>query len=620
MALSPAWLDELRSRISLSALIGKTVKVVRAGREHKACCPFHNEKTPSFTINDARGFYHCFGCGAHGDAIRWLTEHRGLSFMDAVKELAASAGMEVPAADPRAAETAQKTLGLRDACEAAAQHFADRLMHEEGAAARAYLAKRGLSPAIARQFQIGFAPDRRDGIAAALGQFSVEKLIDAGLLIKVDDKPAYDRFRGRLMIPIRDARGRTIAFGGRILEQGEPKYLNSPDTPLFDKGRTLFNLDRAAAAARKSGRLLVVEGYMDVIALAQAGLDEAVAPLGTALTEQQIALLWRHCATPVLCFDGDAAGQRAAMRAAERALPLLQPGFSLSIMTLPAGEDPDDVVRSGGLAAIEGMIADAKPLIDWLWERLVSTTPLATPEQRAELKKRLRGISDAIRDPDIAAHYRQMLRERHDALFFASAPGTDRAQMPVGRRSTQPLRADPRRLPPSPAARAVLKGGIANPLAQAILAGLLRHPQRILPHAENLARLRLDDDGLRAMADAMIMAVCDPARDDRPLDNETLDTILLEAGLARVMDRLRRERMLPFSFVSADRGDAQAQDDLDEAVAVALAWDEIDMAFAEATKNAALFLDEAAISRQQELALAKRAVASRIEKLRNRSG
>jgi DNA primase len=318
MALTPQWLDELRALISLSGVIGRTTRLTKAGHEFKACCPFHNEKSPSFTVNDAKGFYHCFGCGAHGDVIRWMTDQRGLSFMDAVKELASEAGMEVPAPDPRSAERAEQQAGLHDVMAAAQGWFVQRLASDEGAKARAYLATRGFDAHTLQRFGFGYAPEGRQALKEALKQFPEAMLIEAGLRIAVDDKEPYDRFRGRLMLPIEDARGRVIAFGGRILDaekKDAPKYLNSPDTPLFDKGRTLYNLHRAGPASRQSGRIVVVEGYMDVIALAAAGITDAVAPLGTALTERQIEMLWRLVETPILCFDGDAAGHGAHRRA-----------------------------------------------------------------------------------------------------------------------------------------------------------------------------------------------------------------------------------------------------------------------------------------------------------------
>ena len=264
MTLTPQWLDELRARTTLSALLGRSMKLTKAGREYKGCCPFHNEKTPSFYVNDEKGFYHCFGCSAHGDAIRWMTDQRGLSFMDAVKELAEGAGMQLPAPDPKAAAKAERANSLYDVMAAAQQWFVTQYQGLEGAAARAYCERRGLSAETIKTFGIGFAPDSRGKLKDALKQFGEDKLVEAGLLISVDGKDPYDRFRGRLMIPIRDPRGRVIAFGGRILGAGEPKYLNSPDTPLFDKGRTLYNLDRASAASRASGRVIVVEGSMSI--------------------------------------------------------------------------------------------------------------------------------------------------------------------------------------------------------------------------------------------------------------------------------------------------------------------------------------------------------------------
>ena len=360
MSLSPAFLDELRARTLLSAVISPSVKLIRAGREWKACCPFHKEKTPSFTINDEKGFYHCFGCGAHGDAIRFLTDARGLPFMDAVKELASKAGLDVPAPDPQARERAERTSTLTDVMAACQKWFAEQLAGIDGAEAREYLKKRGIGPATVARFGIGLAPEGRNKLKTALSSLGEDKLVETGMLINPDEGETYDRFRGRLMIPIRDARGRVIAFGGRILGQGEPKYLNSPDTPLFDKGRTLYNLDLASPATRSARRLIVVEGYMDVIALDRAGIAEAVAPNGTAVTEAQLERMWRLDPNPILCFDGDSAGQKAAIRAAMRALPLLGAERTLRFVELPAGQDPDDVVRNGGRDAVEALLSRAR--------------------------------------------------------------------------------------------------------------------------------------------------------------------------------------------------------------------------------------------------------------------
>src|SRR5918993_3405923 len=416
MTLSPQWLDELRARTTLSAVIGPSVKLIKAGREFKACCPFHNEKSPSFTVNDEKGFYHCFGCGAHGDAIRFLTDARGLPFMDAVKELASKAGLDVPAPDPQARERAERTSTLTDVMAACQKWFAEQLAGMEGADARDYLKKRGIGPAAVTRFGIGLAPEGRNKLKSALSGLGEDKLVETGMLIRNDEGETYDRFRGRLMIPIRDARGRVIAFGGRILGQGEPKYLNSPDTPLFDKGRTLYNLDLASPATRAARRLIVVEGYMDVIALDRAGIAETVAPNGTAVTATQLERMWRLDGQPICCFDGDAAGQKAAVRAALRALPHLAPERTLRFVALPTGQDPDDLVRSGGREAVEALLASPEPLVERLWRHEVEAAPLDTPEARAGLKQRLIEHVSAIGDPNVRMLYRDEWLRKFDAL------------------------------------------------------------------------------------------------------------------------------------------------------------------------------------------------------------
>src|SRR6476469_7316105 len=408
MTLSTAWLDELRARTVLSAVIAPTVKLIRAGREWKACCPFHNEKTPSFTVNDDKGFYHCFGCGAHGDAIRFLTDNRGMQFMDAVKELAAKAGLEVPAPDPQAKERSDRTASLTEIMAEVAKWYAEQLQGIAGADAREYLKRRGIDATTQQRFGFGLAPEGRTQLKQSLSHLGEDKLVETGMLIKPEDGAgSYDRFRGRRMSPSRDVRGRVGAFGGRILGEGEPKYLNSPDTPLFDKGRTLYNIDRASPASRAARRLIVVEGYMDVIALDRAGIAEVVAPNGTAVTEAQLDRMWRLDPSPILCFDGDSAGRKAAVRAAARALPHLRPDRTLRFVELPAGQDPDDVVRSGGREAFEALLAAPEPLDARLWRHELEAQPLTTPEAWASLKQRLLNHAATIGSPDLARLYRE---------------------------------------------------------------------------------------------------------------------------------------------------------------------------------------------------------------------
>ena len=606
MTLTPQWLDELRSRITLSTLIGRTVKVTRAGREYKACCPFHNEKTPSFTINDEKGFYHCFGCSAHGDAIRWMTDQRGLSFMDAVKELAAEAGMEVPAADPRAAKKAEEAASLRDVVQGAADWFTQQLDSSNGAPARDYLAKRGISDPTRRAFGFGLAPDSRSALKEALKKFPTAMLVESGMLIAVDDKEPYDRFRGRLMIPIRDARGRVIAFGGRILGDGEPKYLNSPDTPLFDKGRVLYNIDKASPASRKTNRIIVVEGYMDVIALAEAGIADALAPLGTALTEAQLGLIWRMVPGPVLCFDGDAAGQKAAMRAAMRALPLLRPGFSLAFAILPPGQDPDDIVRARGAEGFTALLDEAQPLVERLWAHEVAAGPLATPEERAALKTRLLAHADAIEDADVRHHYREAFRERIDTLFARRQPERT-ARVPwvpqPQRGGNRRFGPDPRLQPPVDEARSIGKIGIGGHYAAALIAGLLRYPAAIRRHEEALTRLAVADS-----SDAELLRVMlDSAGSQEGLDCEGLLAILEPMKVYNRATTLLRADGMHFSFnrrldgEEVDAARETALRDLDEYIGVLVTQPEIRTRLAEATADYMRTMDDEGHARQQKL-------------------
>jgi DNA primase len=597
VTLTPQFLDELRARTLLSALIGRSVKLTKAGREYKACCPFHNEKTPSFYVNDEKGFYHCFGCQAHGDAIRFLTDARGLPFMDAVKELAEAAGMEVPAPDPRAQAKAERANSLYDVMAAAQTWFEEQLAGIEGADARAYLQRRGIAEETRKRFGFGFAPDSRGKLKAALKQFGNDKLVEAGLLIEAEGKEPYDRFRGRLTFPIRDRRGRTIAFSARILGAGEPKYLNSPETPLFDKGRTLFNIDRAAAASREAKRVIVVEGQMDVIALDQAGIAEAVAPLGTALTEAQLGLLWRLAPTPILCFDGDAAGRKAAVRGALRALPHIGPGQSLSFITMPAGQDPDDLVRSGGGDAVEALLATPESLVDRLWRHESAAEPLATPEDKAGLRRRLLDHVAAIGDPDVRDQYRNELLGR-----FAELTRPPRREW---KRDWKPgVRPGARFAPPRPTtdqARAVGSSGLGGHTARAVLQGLLRFPSVIADHAEALAELPLSEKPLGNLRSAML----DAAMMHGALDQDRLNTILAQAGAAALAEELRRQTGLGFSFNRRDADPERALRDLVLVIDTLAARPGLEAALDAATARLKEDWDDAAYEEQQRLRAAR---------------
>ena len=458
MRFTPQFLDELRARLLVSEVVGRRVKLKKAGREFKGLSPFQQEKSPSFTVNDQKGFYHDFSSGKHGDIISFLMETEGVGFTEAVERLASMAGMALPAATPDAARHEQRRKTLHDVMDLAAKFFADTLASRNGAKARGYLADRAITPATQLQFRLGYAPPgERFALKEHLGSHGIptEDMVEAGLLVAGDDIPVpYDRFRDRVMFPITDVSGRVIAFGGRALEKDVPaKYLNSPETPLFHKGDNLYNLSTARQATHNGSPLIVVEGYVDVIAMVTSGFGGAVAPLGTALTENQLALLWKMADEPILCFDGDRAGQKAAYRAADLALPSLLPGKSLRFALLPEGQDPDDLARSGGRGAIEEVIAAARSLSDMIWSREIEGGSFATPERRAALEARIGELTNGIRDEVVRRYYRQDLAERLQRTFAPEGGrgGYGQGQFPRGRgqRITPPV-CPAERLQPGP--------------------------------------------------------------------------------------------------------------------------------------------------------------------------
>ncbi len=417
MSFPPAFLDELRARIPLGDLIGRRVRLIKKGREYSGLCPFHNEKSPSFTVNDDKGFFHCFGCGAHGDAIGFTMRAGNMGFLDAVETLAREAGLEVPAASPQEREQATRQKTLHAVLDAACAFFEAQLRSQGGRAALEYLRGRGLDDKTIARFRLGYAPAvERSGQGllkqALLREFPEPLLFEAGLVRRPEDgRDSYDYFRGRVMFPITDRTGRVIAFGGRVIGDGQPKYLNSPDTPLFQKGRVLYGLALARVGAARGGDVIVTEGYMDVIALHRAGMEGAVAPLGTALTETQIEELWRLTPWPILCFDGDAAGQRAAARAVDRTLPILKPGHSLRFATLTGGDDPDTMIAKHGAKAMQDVLAAARPLAEVAWQTELAAKPLDTPEAKADLEARLKARVATIKDAGVARQYDIFFRQ-----------------------------------------------------------------------------------------------------------------------------------------------------------------------------------------------------------------
>ena len=614
MSLSTAFLDELRARTTLSAIISPSVKLLRAGREWKACCPFHNEKTPSFTVNDDKGFYHCFGCGAHGDAIRFLTDNRGMPFMDAVKELAAKAGMDVPAPDPRAQEQAQRASTLTDVMASVAAWYTEQLNGLAGAEAREYLKRRGIDAATAERFGLGLAPDNRTALKRALEKLGEDKLVETGMLIQPDTSTSsgqvsetYDRFRGRLMIPIRDPRGRVIGFGGRIMGQGEPKYLNSPQTVLFDKGRTLYNLDRAGPASRTAKRLIVVEGYMDVIALDRAGISEVVAPNGTALTEGQLERLWRLDPSPILCFDGDNAGKKAAIRAATRALPLLRPDRTLRFVELPSGQDPDDIIRTGGREAFETLLTTPEPLDGRLWRHELDAEPLSTPEAWAGLKQRLIDHAAAIGHADLARMYREDWLNRFFEQRRPAGSSPQRQFTPQKRGSFKNGRFVPPLPPVGANARAIASTGIDAATARALILGFANFPEELPGHCEQLASLPIADEPTAKMRDDLVNATFSGAT----LDHEGVATILGADGATGG----KAQRAMGFSFTRRDSDPDRARSDLAAAVEIIAAAEEVGKALEHATERLKAETTDEAFEEQQRLKLAQRELRQRLAQL-----
>lgn len=416
MSIPPGFIEELRNRISVSDIVGKRVKLTKKGREHSGLCPFHSEKSPSFTVNDEKGFYHCFGCGSHGSALDFVMNTEGLNFPEAVESLAVQAGMEVPQDTPEQRIRSEKRATLYDVMEQATLYYERALRMPEGRVGLEYIQDRGISEDIIKRFRVGYAPNVQGGLKAALKREGIEEalMVEAGLFIQPDDpkRKSYERFRERVMFPITDRRGKVIAFGGRILGDGKPKYLNSPETPLFHKGNILYGLAQSREAAHKLDQVIVTEGYMDVIGLAQGGFHNGVAPLGTALTEEQIQLLWKISKTPILCFDGDAAGQRAASRGAERALPHLKPGLSLHFVTMPPGEDPDSLIKSEGRSAMQTLLDASIPLSELLWRMESEGKNLDTAEDRALLDDQLKKHAFQIQDETVRSHFLSALKDR----------------------------------------------------------------------------------------------------------------------------------------------------------------------------------------------------------------
>ena len=585
MSLKPEFLDEIRDRVTLSSVVGRRVRLIRKGREHSGLCPFHNEKSPSFTVSDDKGFFHCFGCGAHGDVIGFVMKSEGLAFREAVERLTAEAGLEMPVERPEEREREQRSQSLGEVVELATRFYEQQLRAPAGRVALDYLRGRGLDDKTIARFRLGYAPAASGALKAVLAKAAVpeDRMIAAGLLKKPEDgRDSFDYLRDRVVFPIFDRRGRVIAFGGRIMGDGQPKYLNSPETELFHKGRSLYGLHLAREAAHKAGEVVVVEGYMDVIAMAEAGLAHAVAPLGTALTEEQIQELWKLAPEPILCFDGDAAGQRAAARAADRVLPLLKPGRSVRFVQLPPGDDPDSLVRKKGGQALREMLATAQPLIRQLWEIELAARPIDTPERRADFQERVRQRLARIADTTIRDFYRQGFDEAKRQTF--QQPERSRPWIPRESGGGRAFRPGPPIVVAPPGGKAAMarrdEGQALRQEQEKFLATLLGHPELVAEVSEALGYVAFASEVEERLKAALTMIPADIA-----LDATAVRRHLNGLGFAETVDRLLSDEVLqsaPFARPGApiDVARERVQRFLDRA-----AIPEIEAQLAEAEKE-----------------------------------
>ena len=529
------FLDEIRARVGLAETIQRRTRLVRKGREWTGLCPFHNEKSPSFTVNEDKGFFHCFGCGAHGDVIGFVMQAENLGFVEAIERLAAEAGLEVPKPTPEARERAARDATLHDAMEAACRFFQAQLAAGAGATALSYLGRRGLDAASIERFRLGYAPAGQGLLKQHLLREFPEALLEAAGLIarREGGDSTFDYFRDRVMFPILDRGGRVIAFGGRVLGDAKPKYLNSPETPVFHKGGVLYGLSWAREGVRQGASIVVTEGYMDVIALHRAGITGAVAPLGTALTEDQLGELWRLASEPVLCFDGDAAGQRAAARAVERALPLLRAGRSLQFAVLPQGEDPDTLIARYGSARMREVLAQARPLAEFLWSIELAAKLVNTPERRADLSSRLMARAGQIADETLQREYRSFFRNCLYERVARGRGGSIRARPAV--------EIPPPGLPPTRRHR-----------EEQFVLVLLKHPHLLDELVEEFATAPIEAGDLDRLRREIVNAyVLTPG-----LDAETLRHHLCSTGLTEAVGALTAPRVLELArFALSDDRD-----------------------------------------------------------------
>lgn len=533
----PGFLEDLKSRASVSDVVGRKVKLIRRGREFVGLSPFNSEKTPSFTVNDAKGFYHCFSSGEHGDVFSFLMQTEGVTFPEAVETVAQMVGMDVPQASPEERRHAEQAKGLRDVVSIAAHFFQTELRLPAGREALAYLKGRGLQDATIKRFGLGYAPADRMAVLAALRHEGIpdEMAVEAGLARRGDDGRVFGYFKDRAIFPIADTQGRAVAFGARALGDAQPKYLNSPEGPLFHKGETLYGLDLAREPAHKSGEIIVVEGYMDVIALAEAGLPNAVAPLGTAITEAQIKRLWRISEAPTLCLDGDAAGRKAAGRAALRALPILEPGRSLKFAML-AGGDPDDLVRQEGPGALRQAIDAATSLVDVVWHDEAAKIDARQPEQRAALDRRLHDLAREVQDETVRRHLTAEFRTRLRTAFAPPPPPARARRSDRWNRDDQkPSHVTPRKADATRAVGEVMREAL-------LLYGCCARPEIAEPFAERLGLLKLSDPAFDRLRAALVEILAEQPTIDGDALRATLIAQRHSPAIDRMQDSVKKRR------------------------------------------------------------------------------
>ena len=512
------FLDELRGRISISDLIGEKTKLTKRGREYIGLCPFHQEKTPSFTINESKGFYHCFGCGAHGDIVKFLMDSEGLPFIEAVRKLASRCNLELPNFSKESQEANARRKSLYEIMEMAVAFYEKNLMMPTGVEGLKYFReKRGLSPDIMKKFRLGYATGNNALKAYLLSKGIAEHdLAELGLLAVPEDakRSSYDFFRDRVMIPIFDKQNNAIAFGGRIMDNSQPKYLNSPETPVFNKRRILYNMNNAREPAYASKRLIICEGYMDVIALDSFGFPYAVAPLGTALTEEQVLEAWKVCQTPTLCFDGDSAGIKAAIRSIDRILPILRPGYSVNYIFLKECKDPDELLHKFGAQKFEEYLKKSKPLVDILWHKCKMNKDIQTPEQKALMEKETFEEVGKIKDIQIRTYYMREMKARIYGLFSSQKEIVKNNNVNTIKNNTK-VKAEYKQ---KSYTNFVTKPPLNDLVLRSMVAGMIVYPELISRYEEKIASFEIKDSVMNKILSELI----EISQDEENLDSDVL--------------------------------------------------------------------------------------------------